>query len=676
MPGTVTTDLLLVNTTGGDAEVLTNWTVTASWSGAPAVSNDVFLQGSNAINARASSATPGTVAIYWSHLTTATANQDLSGGAHVFFWIKCFSMPSMEKRVRGGIGVSISSTPGVTKVGTDPWAGITDSKTWFVTGADDDPNQGWICHVVDPTGASDFSTGTPVMSSVDRIGIRAAALQTVGGGSVKPLPVIWDALRYGTGLTVKDGTGGAPVTLEDVFTADTATSAKWGIVDKSGGIYFGGGKINIGTTGQTAVTVLTDVGQVFVWRNQRVASSFYEINVQGAASFPTTVTLGAISGALTSGGCTIRGAGLNAQRLVAPAIVSGGTGYTANDILTVSGGTGTVTAQFKVITVSGGVITSAQMETSGAYSTPPSGTLSVTGGTGSGATFTAAAVGGSVWTLTASAANQTLNLYACALSEMRSAALAATSTVDGCTFVNCGEITANGATIKNCLFQDMRTAAPMSAVYQIRVVTTTPTLTANEYVNCATAILWNRDANTSGRLDNSSFTSGGAGHAIELGSNTPTTIALTGLEFAGYGGTPGSNPTPSSGSTNAAIFNNAGKTITINVSGGTTPAVRNGAGATTVVNSTVAITITPLVTGSEVRAYLTGTSTESDGVESSSGSSHVLSLPAGVAVDLVVLGPITGATQYVPVRIENVSFSVAQNLNPGQRVDRNFNNPP
>lgn len=673
MPGTITTDLALVNATGGDAESLTNWTTTAAWSGNPAVSNDVYLQGSNAINARASSATPGTVAIYWDHLTTGSANLDLTtAGLHVFFWIKCFSIPSMEARVRGGIGVSISSTAGVTKVGTDPWAGITDSKTWFVTGSDDDPNQGWICHVVDPASTADFSTGTPVMSSVDRIGIRAAALQTVGGGAVKPLPVIWDALRYGTGLTVKDGTGGAPVTLEDVFIADNATAAKWGILGKAGGIYFAAGKINIGTTGQTAVTVLTDTNQVVVWRNQRVAAGFYEVNLQGAGSFATTVTLGAISGSLVSGGCTIRGAGLNDQRLVVPVIVGGGTGYTAADILTVSGGTGTVTSQFRVITVSGGVITAAQMERAGSYSVPPTGTLSVTGGTGNGATFTATPVGGSVWTLTASASNQTLNLYGCALSEMKSAALATTTTIDGCSFTNCGEVTVSGATIKNCIFQDMRTAAPMSAAYQLRVTTTTPILTGNEYVNCATAILWDRNADTSGKIDNSAFTSGGTGHAIELGTNTPTTLAFTGITFSGYGGTPGSNGTPSSGSTDAAVYNNSGKTITINVSGGTTPAVRNGASSTTVVNSTVAVTVTPLTTGSEVRAYLTGTSTETDGTESSSGSSHVLSLPSGVAVDIVVL---CYSPAKIPVRIENVSFSVAQNLNPFQRDDANFLNP-
>ena len=417
-------------------------------------------------------------------------------------------------------------------------------------------------------------------------------MQTVGGGAVKPLPVIWDALRYGTGLTIKDGTGGAPVTFEDVYTTDSTTSNQWGILGKSQGIYFGAGKFNFGTTGQTAVTTFIDTNRVLVWRDNPVAAGFYEFVVNGAASFNTTVTLGAIASGLTSSGCLIKGTGLTTRRLIAPVIVAGGTGYTAGNILTVSGGTGTA-ATIKVITVSSGVITELRMETAGVYSVPPTGTLTLTGGSGSSGTCTATVAGGSIWTLTASAANQTLNLYACELQQMKSAALATTSTLDGCIISDSGEVTCNGATVKNCTFLDMRTATPISAVYQLRVTTTTPVLTNNKYVNCATAILWDRNADVSTKIDGSSFTSGGTGHAIEFGTNSPTTHTLTNVTFTGYGGTAGSNPTASSGSTDAAIYNNSGKTITINITGGTTPAVRNGAGSTTVV---VAGTVTTTIT--------------------------------------------------------------------------------
>lgn len=69
-------------------------------------------------------------------------------------------------------------------------------------------------------------------------------------------------------------------------------------------------------------------------------------------------------------------------------IASGGGSYTLDDILTVSGGTFTTAGQLKVTAVSGGVITAVSIETVGAYTVNPANPVSVTGGTGSGATFT------------------------------------------------------------------------------------------------------------------------------------------------------------------------------------------------------------------------------------------------------------------------------------------------
>ena len=71
-------------------------------------------------------------------------------------------------------------------------------------------------------------------------------------------------------------------------------------------------------------------------------------------------------------------------------IVSGGTGYQVGDVLTLVGGTGTA-AQFTVLAVSGGVVTQINTgfpTTLGAYTVePPAGTLTTTGGHGTGATL-------------------------------------------------------------------------------------------------------------------------------------------------------------------------------------------------------------------------------------------------------------------------------------------------
>ena len=77
----------------------------------------------------------------------------------------------------------------------------------------------------------------------------------------------------------------------------------------------------------------------------------------------------------------------NLLTIMQVAIVAGGTGYTANDILTVVRGTGTA-ATLIVNPVAAGVITSISVNTSGFYSVFPTDPVSVTGGTGTGATAT------------------------------------------------------------------------------------------------------------------------------------------------------------------------------------------------------------------------------------------------------------------------------------------------
>lgn len=130
----------------------------------------------------------------------------------------------------------------------------------------------------------------------------------------------------------------------------------------------------------------------------------------------------------------------------------------------------------------------------------------------------------------------------------------------------------------------------------------------------------------------------------------------------------------------AAVVNGTGDAWTINNSGGDTPYVRNIGAATTTVNATVSVTVTPVFIGSEVRAFLTGTSTEvGGGVENSAGTSVVLSLESGIAVDIWVLSTPTASRPddiaAVPVQLQNVSFTVSQSLDPQQRLSPNFDNP-
>jgi len=71
-----------------------------------------------------------------------------------------------------------------------------------------------------------------------------------------------------------------------------------------------------------------------------------------------------------------------------PTVNNGGTGYTVSDVLTVAGTTPAGVLTLTVTAVSGGVITAATHTAFGNVTTLPSVPYSVTGGTGSGATFT------------------------------------------------------------------------------------------------------------------------------------------------------------------------------------------------------------------------------------------------------------------------------------------------
>lgn len=69
-------------------------------------------------------------------------------------------------------------------------------------------------------------------------------------------------------------------------------------------------------------------------------------------------------------------------------IAAGGSGYVAGDVLTVSGGTALIAAEITVDTVDGsGAVLTGSISNAGSYTTLPTNPVSVTGGTGSSATF-------------------------------------------------------------------------------------------------------------------------------------------------------------------------------------------------------------------------------------------------------------------------------------------------
>lgn len=107
----------------------------------------------------------------------------------------------------------------------------------------------------------------------------------------------------------------------------------------------------------------------------------------GGSGYTTTPSV-VISAPTTAGG--VQATASTNYNLFGIGLASGGTGYTVSDVLTIVGGTFTDQLQLTVTAVSAGVITTVSVLTGsfGIYSAlPPSTPATVTGGTGTGATF-------------------------------------------------------------------------------------------------------------------------------------------------------------------------------------------------------------------------------------------------------------------------------------------------
>lgn len=158
-----------------------------------------------------------------------------------------------------------------------------------------------------------------------------------------------------------------------------------------------------------------------------------------------------------------------------------------------------------------------------------------------------------------------------------------------------------------------------------------------------------------------------AGHALEIppGVSTPVTYSFTGNTFTNYA---------ADDTSGSAIFNNTGGDVLINVSGGDTPSIRNSFGSSTNVQNPVVLTLTGIVSGSEVRIMSSSQSppVELGGTdESSTTFTFNYTFAAGFFIDIVVLDL---STTYL--RLANVELGSSNTSIPiQQQTDRVYSNP-
>lgn len=124
-------------------------------------------------------------------------------------------------------------------------------------------------------------------------------------------------------------------------------------------------------------------------------------------------------------------------------------------------------------------------------------------------------------------------------------------------------------------------------------------------------------------------------------------------------------------SAGAAIYNNSGGAVTLNITGGGSPSIRNSDGSSTTVNNNVSITLTGLVNPTEVRVYQANTTTELAGQENVTTGTFNFSRGVGETVDIRIY-----SVGYLPADILDYVIPASDATIPIQQVfDRVYSNP-
>ncbi len=238
---------------------------TSGWSTGD--TNDTFqIQGSYCLGLKVSQTTSA-VAKY----DLGSGGTDMSNGEHIYAWMMVTGRA--DSKANGGFRIYIEDTSG-------------NNGTWYVGGYD--TADGWTPFIIDPGSTPTTGSGIINTSSIRYIGVQAKITSKALGNTPN---FYWDAVRYGTGLTITSGTGDT-ATLEDFYTSDSSSTNKYGVIQKVNGVYFVQGKLIIGTNA-TDVNFVQPAGKVLVFKDAPVSSTFYEISAVGYASGTSNITFNA-----------------------------------------------------------------------------------------------------------------------------------------------------------------------------------------------------------------------------------------------------------------------------------------------------------------------------------------------------------------------------------------------
>lgn len=243
---------------------------------------------------------------------------------------------------------------------------------------------------------------------------------------------------------------------------------------------------------------------------------------------------------------------------------------------------------------------------------------------------------GAVWNLTvgASPSASALLAYASQFSQMRRGILATSgSVIENCTFNQCGTLIVSSSTLIEGSGFNNNIITYGSSSLRVTSASFMDTINTCEFV----------------------------GNYVAVELTSPGTHSFTDLAFSGN---------------TYDVWNSSGGAILINAnnSNPSIGKVLNSAGSTTNIVNTVTLTLTGIVSGSEVRIFAAGTDTELAGTESTDVDGlfdYVYNYTPSTFVDIVVHN-----IQYVYYRVDGYELGAENGTLPIQQsFDRNYNNP-
>ena len=252
---------------------------TADWSGG-ALDTEKMRQGAACLAVKASAV----LSIVYKYDQGGAAGVDMTG-QHFFVWM--MSTSTIETLANGGFRIYAEDKNGA-------W------KEWYVGGSDN-YGGGWQRFCASSGATAQNSSGTYDPLYHRYLGVR---FYTTGKSTVNNC--FWDFVHYGSGLKVTSAATDT-ITWQNIYDADN--TAAYGIVSKLRGLFFVQGRLEFGDTSTLDIS-FGDTSQIVIFQDSpRIASTLYQVVIQGRSGGTTKFVMGTKSGESGVSGCILKSGG-------------------------------------------------------------------------------------------------------------------------------------------------------------------------------------------------------------------------------------------------------------------------------------------------------------------------------------------------------------------------------